>query len=1082
MQGPRPKLLIPLVMALIAVSMAMPYTLWAAEPQREWTVMVYMAADNDLEPQALLDIEEMEQVGSTHSVAVVAMVDRSPQDFEDRVPPARDYPRWDGTRVFYIVKHPGKGIGSKLLADLGEVNTGDPKTLTSFIRFAAEKFPAKRYMLILWDHGSTTSAVAIDFSSRDGLTPREVRRAIEVSGVTFEIIGFDACLMASIENAYELRNLARYMVASEENIPGPGWPYAYVLSRLAKNPGAPAEELVKGFVEDYYRWYQEQAPPEIAAGVTLSAIDLSKLRKGFVEEFKKVSWYVMANPGAAARARSRVDYYGGGEEESTGASNVDLITLLENMAGAGAPGDVKRVAEILTSAVIHSRAGASHRGSRGVSIYFPLRLSPRSYREFSSFAEESGWAEALVKAVNIVPEIGGEPTATGEAQAPGVEEGAGASVFLSKVGAGDLDGDGDDELVTIVALEDGVNGGGLMVLDYDRGSGKVVTRTKAVYHEARDGEYADPGYLAGYRDIDGDGRRELVVVDRVFSDEGDYTRVYVIELEGGRLRARHRDFGGLYAQDLAIGDVDGDGAEEILLLGLTLEKGGDGPRGIPYLVIMTPSLETKKMLNMEVKPYHVTLFRSVALMNLDGGRGREIVLSVGKLELDQQGRVKSSTSYVLALKYTGQGFEIVGKLDNFPSCHLRAYDADSDGAEELVASINTGDGGYIALLSYANGTFREESRTQVTKAGERGIVGPAGVIDVDGDGVEETAVTISFFDEEGELEDISIRFYSWDPGAKRLVLEKGIENLFKQENFTIPLALDINGDRRKEMAYVHQVMNKVSVEVREITNYVNPVGTVKGVVLDEKGRPVPQVEVVIYLPRQGFSKKTVTDDQGRFVFEKVPAGAYEIKAVWGSGEARRVALARVRVEAGKVVEVKVRENRKVVAMVLAQLTSPQEAETATKPTAVTTPASSPTTQASSRTEAQTLGTTSTPATSATAATGATRTTAHTTRTGEGMLSRTTRTEMSAAHQGTSRPRPVTTSQTGPTTSTVATTSARTTAPAGSRSGPPPIAGLDVYTMAAIPVALVALALGFVLGRRLRRGGVEAPPPPPPPPG
>ena len=217
------------------------------------------------------------------------------------------------------------------------------------------------------------------------------------------------------------------------------------------------------------------------------------------------------------------------------------------------------------------------------------------------------------------------------------------------------------------------------------------------------------------------------------------------------------------------------------------------------------------------------------------------------------------------------------------------------------------------------------------------------------------------------------------------------------------------------------------------------------------------------------------------MFEKVPAGAYEIKAVWGSGEARRVALARVRVEAGKVVEVEVRENRKVVAMVLAQLTSPQEVETVTKPTAATTPAPSPTTQASSRMEAQTLGTTSTPATSATAATGATRTTVHTTRTGEGMLSRTTRTETSATHQGTSRPRPVATSQTGPTSSTVATTSARTTAPAGSRSGPPPIAGLDVYTMVAIPVALVALALGIVLGRRLRRGGVEAPPPPPPPP-
>jgi hypothetical protein len=118
-------------------------------PEAPWQVLAYLAADNDLEGELLSDLAEMERVGSTPGVVeVLAQVDRSRGQDTSKG-------NWYGTRRYYVTRgtDPRK-INSRLLADLGPTNTGDPRVLEGFIRFGAQRYPAQATALVLLNHGS----------------------------------------------------------------------------------------------------------------------------------------------------------------------------------------------------------------------------------------------------------------------------------------------------------------------------------------------------------------------------------------------------------------------------------------------------------------------------------------------------------------------------------------------------------------------------------------------------------------------------------------------------------------------------------------------------------------------------------------------------------------------------------------------------------------------------------------------------------------------------------------------------------------------------------------------------------------
>ena len=261
----------------------------AADPELDdWTIMAYLAGDNNLETYALDDLDEMELIGSSDTVNIIVLVDT--------------LSLIEGTH-WYVVDAVGDEIDHIDLANgsnacdcedvVGacaedDLNMGDGETLKDFIVTAAAYAPAENYMLILWDHGGGWYGVCWDESSvreEDGRVDRltvdelgnAIREAEEEAGIRFSIIGFDACLMSMIEVAYEVRDLADYMISSVTGIPMAGWPYDLSFDELIADSSLDALELSDAIIDGYIEYYSLCAGEGLGGwmGVTLNVIDLS---------------------------------------------------------------------------------------------------------------------------------------------------------------------------------------------------------------------------------------------------------------------------------------------------------------------------------------------------------------------------------------------------------------------------------------------------------------------------------------------------------------------------------------------------------------------------------------------------------------------------------------------------------------------------------------------------------------------------------------------------------------------------------------------------------------------------------------
>jgi hypothetical protein len=286
--------------------------------RKQWTVLVWIAGDNDLDEFGLTDIGEMKRVGSTGDVDVLVQFDRA----RDRQTGAEPQ-----TRRYHLKRD--TTLEEDLVQELGETNTGDPAVATDFFTWGIDNYPSEKVLAILWNHGSgidetdvyraartrglsverrsaagdsrvprerarriasslfrrslfsttvedavESRAIAYDDSSRDFLDNVELRQVLEQvrerTGRSIDVLGFDACLMNMIEVAYELRDLAGFIVGSEETEPGDGWPYDAVVGTLAETPEASPKEVAATLVERYLDSYTGDT------GITQSAFDLSR--------------------------------------------------------------------------------------------------------------------------------------------------------------------------------------------------------------------------------------------------------------------------------------------------------------------------------------------------------------------------------------------------------------------------------------------------------------------------------------------------------------------------------------------------------------------------------------------------------------------------------------------------------------------------------------------------------------------------------------------------------------------------------------------------------------------------------------
>lgn len=401
------------VLSCILVLFMATVTLPPLTSQPSWTVMVYMDGDNNLEQYAIDDLNEMEFAGSTANVNIVVQMDRIPYYDSSNGD-------WTTTRRYYVTQDPGgynATITSTLIADLGELNMGDPTTLINFVNWARTAYPADYYLLVLWDHGDgwknrlfqvtqkgfltnvekrePLKGVCYDDTNGDYLNTPDIRTALNTatSGGTapLDVVGFDACLMAMLELHYEVSPYSSYMVGSQETEPGDGWDYQATLSFLTATPAATPAQVASQIVTDYMNFYgfggfQTQSAVDLSgvgavtAAVNTLAVDLSA----------NMSQYFYAVRDARAQSEEYqdpdfIDLYHFAQLIQTG--------ILDPQIQA----DAQNVMNAVSTAVIAEGHGASRPNSHGISIYFPYGWGDylSRYETETTFAVNTWWDEFL---------------------------------------------------------------------------------------------------------------------------------------------------------------------------------------------------------------------------------------------------------------------------------------------------------------------------------------------------------------------------------------------------------------------------------------------------------------------------------------------------------------------------------------------------------------------------------------------------------------------------------------------------------------------------------------------------------------
>lgn len=417
--------------------------------EKEWTVMVYLAGDNNLDSAGVVDLKEMKKVGSTEQINVIAQFDREGKDI--------------ATNRYYIRK--GGTLAKDVVGNLGETNMGDPRVLEDFIKWGIKNYPAEHYLVVVWNHGNgwndenvyrvarnmmklnikrrgevvlpakgaqkdsvsirriraiggkkfrhalfhtsimkaiTTRGIAYDDDAQDFLDNIEMKRLLastkKILKRKIDILGMDACMMSMAEVVYQLRDSVSLTVGSEEVEPGDGWPYNRILAKLTKKPTMMPTELAATIVNEYLASYPANA------GVTQSACDLSKsgLLASAVDQLADGLNSHLSD--AAVRAtviecRLQAQAY----DTPDYIDLYDFCDLLESKTGfddiRAACSAVKNMIQRDGVVIRSGYKGKNVKHSNGLSIYFPQKSLSSLYATLD-FTKKTSWGKFLERCIS----------------------------------------------------------------------------------------------------------------------------------------------------------------------------------------------------------------------------------------------------------------------------------------------------------------------------------------------------------------------------------------------------------------------------------------------------------------------------------------------------------------------------------------------------------------------------------------------------------------------------------------------------------------------------------------------------------
>ncbi|MEM2157369.1 MAG: clostripain-related cysteine peptidase, partial [Candidatus Jordarchaeales archaeon] len=359
------------------------------KPTAQWTYMFYMVAEDSkgldgIGPFSMCDIAEIASVGSTASVNFVVLLD--PYDGG-----TNPYTLQTGTRVYYIGKE-----GPVCLSDFGnaERNTGDYRTLRDFISYVKSKFPAQRYALNLWNHGSGIYGVCWDGTdNNDNLNFSEIRMALnETGGVN--LIHYKACLTGIVEHLYALRNLTEVAVVSEDVIylVDNETDYSFV-GTLVANPSATPAQLGQWIVNSY----SSLNPP----GLSFAVINVTRISDVYIALNETAKYLDIKT--IESTWRTAIQQTLNEVEKFTYQDFflVDLYDFIDKLSQKITDAKLTALSIFLkssiSSAVITIAKGADHPNARGIAIYHPdtSQNYHKAYYTALPFTFNNMWDEYL---------------------------------------------------------------------------------------------------------------------------------------------------------------------------------------------------------------------------------------------------------------------------------------------------------------------------------------------------------------------------------------------------------------------------------------------------------------------------------------------------------------------------------------------------------------------------------------------------------------------------------------------------------------------------------------------------------------
>ncbi|MCU0498570.1 MAG: clostripain-related cysteine peptidase [Anaerolineae bacterium] len=308
------------------------------QPMAEWTILAYYGGDNDLENHILNDVNEFELSGASDATTrVIVLLDRSPENYTS---PTDD---WNGTRLYEIAADQPDStsiypptLNSTLIADLGNLNTGDSQTLTEFLKWGVTHYPAKRYAIAFSSHGAAWAGIVTDTTSRDILTLPEMQTALktatETAGVAqFDLLINDACLMSSVEYYSAVAPYFNSTIGSPELVISPALDMTALTDALRADPGLDLTQLSYQLINEYITEIAPEKARALSTYFTNAYTDLTAFNE-VQQSLEAFAALINSDPARyvvpLARARSAAYTY---TRFSGSSINVDLGDLMNQI-------------------------------------------------------------------------------------------------------------------------------------------------------------------------------------------------------------------------------------------------------------------------------------------------------------------------------------------------------------------------------------------------------------------------------------------------------------------------------------------------------------------------------------------------------------------------------------------------------------------------------------------------------------------------------------------------------------------------------------------------------------------------------